>query len=248
MYSFTSRVRYSEVDENGLMSIAAVMRYMVDCAMFDSIAIDYDLGRLNDNDLGWYITEWQIRINKRPILGQDIVINTWAYKFRSMMGFRNFSIETTDGERLVEADSMWVLMNLAKLKPATVPEDMAEGFTSPSPINRTWLPRKIKKCDKLQDKIDSGDCDYSFVVRQLHIDTNHHMNNSRYIEAATECLDDTKISYIRASYQQVAYKDDTIKVSTADVDNGMQAVLYNDDTEFAVVEMLYDLDKIEGIE
>ena len=43
-------------------------------------------------------------------------------------------------------------------------------------------------------------------------------------------------------------RDDIVKVSTSDIDNGMQTVLYNDDTEFAVIEMLYNLDKIEDID
>ncbi|MCR4612128.1 MAG: acyl-[acyl-carrier-protein] thioesterase [Lachnospiraceae bacterium] len=249
MYSFKSRVRYSEVEENGNLTVSAIMRYMADCAMFDSIAIDYDLDRLNEQNMGWYITEWQVRINKRPVLGQDIVINTWAYKFRGMMGFRNFDIETEDGEKLVEADSMWIFMDLKQLKPINVPDDMSAGFVSETPINRKWLPRKIPKSYEIEAKQDIKDIDFTFKVRQMHIDTNHHMNNSRYIEAVTECLDDdSKVSYIRASYKQVAYKGDIINVSAADIDNGVQAVLYNDDTEFAVVEFYFDLDKIEGIE
>lgn len=249
MHSFISRVRYSEVDEYGVMSISAIMRYMTDCSMFHSIAIDYDLEQLNEEDLGWYITEWQVRINKRPVLGQEIVIKTWPYKFRAMMGFRNFTIETTDGDRLVEADSMWILMNLKKLKPTNVPQKMADDFTCESEVHRKWLSRKIPVCDLLQNKVDNGECDYSFRVRQMHIDTNHHMNNSRYIEAATECLDDdSKVSYIRASYKQVAYKDDVVKVSSESIDNGLQVVLYNEENEFAVIEMYEDLGKIDGID
>ena len=249
MYQFTSRVRYSEVNEEGFLSLSAIMRYMADCAMFDSIYIDYDLDRLNREDLGWYITEWQIRINDRPKVGEDVVIKTWAYRFRGMIGFRNFTIESPQGKRFVEADSMWILMNLKTLKPVNVPEDMAEGFTTPSEVKRKWLPRKIPKCDEVERKQKQGECDYTFTVRQMHIDTNHHMNNSRYIEAVAECLDDDfDISYIRASYKQVAYKGDVVKVTTADIDNGMQGVLYNDDTEFAIVEMYEDLNKIEGIE
>ena len=247
MYTFTSRVRHSEVDENGNLSIPAIMKYMTDCAMFDSIAINYDLDRLNENDLGWYITEWQIRINERPVLGQEIVINTWAYKFRGMMGFRNFDIETLDGRHLIESDSMWVLMNLKTLKPARVPEDMSGGFLSETGVHRKWLGRRIDKCDEFVKKQENGEADYTFTVRQMHIDTNHHMNNARYIEAATECLDDADVSYIRAHYKQAAYKGDVVKVSNADIDNGMQVALYNDDTEFADIEMLYNLDKIEGI-
>ena len=75
------------------------------------------------------------------------------------------------------------------------------------------------------------------------------MNNSRYIEAATECLDDdSKVSYSRASYKQVAYKDDIVKVSSEPIDNGRQVVLYGNETEYAVIEMYEELDKIEGIE
>ena len=47
-------------------------------------------------------------------------------------------------------------------------------------------------------------------------------------------------------YKEVylAYKDDVISVSSADIDDGVQMALYNDETQFAVVEMLYSLDSV----
>ena len=46
----------------------------------------------------------------------------------------------------------------------------------------------------------------------------------------------------------MAYKDDVVKVSSEPIDNGLQVVLYNEENEFAVIEMYEELDKIEGIE
>ena len=47
-------------------------------------------------------------------------------------------------------------------------------------------------------------------------------------------------------YKEVylAYKDDVISVSSASIDDGVQMALYNDETQFAVVEMLYSLDSV----
>ena len=36
MYTFTSRVRFSETDENGKLSLAGIMNYLQDCSVFHS--------------------------------------------------------------------------------------------------------------------------------------------------------------------------------------------------------------------
>ena len=36
MYTFTSRVRFSETDENGKLSLAGIMNYLQDCRVFHS--------------------------------------------------------------------------------------------------------------------------------------------------------------------------------------------------------------------
>ncbi len=239
MYEFKSRVRHSEINEYGLLSIPSIMRYMTDCCMFHSIEIDYDLKRLQDAGEGWYVTMWQVDIKRRPQVGDDIIIKTWPYKFRGMIGFRNFSIETPDGEELVTADSMWVYMNIIDKKPKSVPLDMAEGFCCEKGFEQEWLPRKIRKSDGIIDKQENLKEDYIFEVMQQHIDTNHHMNNACYIEAAMEGVeDDSNISYIRAEYKNVAYKGDKVRVAHDNIENGVQTVLFDENTEFAVVEVL----------
>lgn len=241
MYKFKSRVRHSEVNEEGVLSIPAMMRYITDCCMFHSISIEYDVKRLHDEGKGWYVTMWQVAINRRPVCGEEIIVKTWPYNFRGMLGFRNFTIEDTGGDVLVEVDSLWVFMDLINHKPASVPEKMAIDFHCEDKLDREWKPRKIVKCEELSTKIEQYEEDYHFTVRSMHMDTNYHMNNARYIEAAMEGIeDDSSISYIRAEYKNVAYKGDVVKVSYGELEEGMQASLYNEENEFAVVEISYD--------
>lgn len=46
---------------------------------------------------------------------------------KGFAGLRNFSIDTLDGERLVQADSYWVLMDLVNYVPVKVPEIFREN-------------------------------------------------------------------------------------------------------------------------
>ena len=45
MYYFDDRVRYSECDENGDLSLVAMMNYLQDCSTFHSESLDVGLDR-----------------------------------------------------------------------------------------------------------------------------------------------------------------------------------------------------------
>ena len=48
MYTFDSRVRYSETDENGKLAPLALMNYLQDCSLFQSEALGVGLQRLKE--------------------------------------------------------------------------------------------------------------------------------------------------------------------------------------------------------
>ena len=68
MYSFQSRVRYSECDENGRLSLVSMMNYLQDCSTFHSEDLGYGVGRLKAEGLGWILAAWEIEIERLPDL------------------------------------------------------------------------------------------------------------------------------------------------------------------------------------
>ena len=102
MYSFKSRVRYSEVDKDGYLSLEAIMNYFQDCSSFHSEDLGVGLGFLQERKLGWMIIAWHVRILKRARMGEEITIGTWPYSFKHIKGGRNYVLKNADGEIFVD--------------------------------------------------------------------------------------------------------------------------------------------------
>ena len=66
MYSFDGRVRYSECDEDGRLSLVSMMNYLQDCSTFHSEATGVGLGWLGEQGLGWILGSWLIEIDELP--------------------------------------------------------------------------------------------------------------------------------------------------------------------------------------
>ncbi len=205
MYSFTSRIRYSETDEKGLLSLAGMMNYMQDCSTFQSEEIGRGLHYLKEQKRAWWVNSWEIEIRRLPALGEEIRISTWPHGFKGIFGLRNFFLETVSGEPLVLADSLWFYYDLEKNKPARVPADEAESYgPSGEPLPLPPISRKIA--------VPEGGKNLPPIrVERHHLDTNHHMNNAQYVSVAGECLPEGfRIGTIRVEYRKMAVLGDLL--------------------------------------
>ena len=109
MYEFDSRVRYSETDAQGRMTWLALMDYFQDCSVFHSEAVNLGVEVWTDAQKAWILSSWQICLNRMPRLGEQITTQTWAYGMKGFYGYRNFSMNGRDGERMAYANSVWGL-------------------------------------------------------------------------------------------------------------------------------------------
>lgn len=92
MYTFDSRVRYSEVGEDARITVNAIIDYMQDCTNFQSEDLGVGLEYHKKKQLMWVLNSWQIVIEKYPAMGEEITVGTQAYGFEKMFGYRNFLI------------------------------------------------------------------------------------------------------------------------------------------------------------
>ena len=115
-YSFESRVRFSEIGENGCLDLPGVLDYFQDCCTFESEKTGLGMEVLKVQKRAWVLSAWQVVVKRYPKLGENIKVITIPYGFRGFIGMRNFILETAGGEKLAWANSYWSFMDYAPRK------------------------------------------------------------------------------------------------------------------------------------
>ncbi len=209
MYSFASRVRYSETDTDRKLSLTGIINYLQDCSTFHSEDVHQGLDYLSARKRIWWLSSWQIVIERYPVFGEEIIISTWPYDFKGIYGYRNFTIQDKSGVYLIKANSVWFMFDTAAARPVRVEEEdvRAYGTGAEKKLEMDYAPRRIT----IPGEYEEGT---PVVVARHHIDTNHHVNNAQYIEIAREALPDTgnteRICELRAEYKKAAVLGDML--------------------------------------
>lgn len=79
MYSFNARVRYSEVGGDCRLSLPGIVNYLQDCSTFQSEDLKMGIEYLEQSKRAWWLSSWQIVIERYPQLGEEIVVSTWPF-------------------------------------------------------------------------------------------------------------------------------------------------------------------------
>ena len=128
MYTFDGRIRYSEVDRTRRLTVEKTIDYFQDCSTFQSEDLGVGLDYMKARHCAWVINYWQIQFLRRPVLGEKVRIGTVPYEFKSILGMRNFRMDTADGETLALANSVWSLLDMEKMYPIRIPQELAERY------------------------------------------------------------------------------------------------------------------------
>ena len=213
-YSFTSRIRYSEIGEDGNLTLPGLINYFQDCSTFQSEAIGEGVAELKKRGCAWVLSAWQIHVRRYPSLGEAVKITTWASGFKGFLGMRNFTMETEDGEMLACANSIWSYVNMETGHPVRAPKETTDAYGIDDPIDEDFGERKVKMPEA--DFIGEP-----FPVRPHNLDTNHHVNNAQFISLAGECLPKNfTVRRMRAEYKQQAHLGDVLHPLRAETENG----------------------------
>lgn len=232
MYSFDSRIRYSEVDKEGKITLNAILDYFQDASSFHSEDLGVGIDFLMERELAWVLSSWQIEINRYPHYGERVRISTWPYDFKGFFGYRNFTMEGAKGEVLAFANSIWTLLDLKKARPARVIPEMEKVYQLSPKLSMKCESRKIELPEEMQER-------EAFPVHKYHIDTNQHVNNGRYVGMAQEYLEEDKvIRKMRAEYRKAAVYGDIIYPYIAEKEEKMIVNLADKDgNPYAIIEL-----------
>lgn len=204
IYTMETRVRYSACGAGRQTRLSDILDYLQDTCTFQAEDLGIGLEYMQTHQTAWVLNSWQADIDRCPAMGENIRISTWPYDFYGFLGFRNFKIEDEAGNSIVRANSVWVFMDMGKSRPARIAPKVAAAYQSQPRLEMEYMDRKIPD-------IDAGISKEAFRIPHYFIDTNHHVNNAKYILLAEELLpQEVQPVRIRAEYKKPAVYGDIV--------------------------------------
>lgn len=233
MYTWNSRVRFSEIGEDKKLTLDGILNYFQDSSTFHSEDVGNGMDVVEGLKRVWVLSSWQIVVNEYPKIGDQIRLGTWPYDFNRFFGGRNFIMYGADDKVLAYANSLWTYLDSENGRPARIEEEVVGKYTLEPKYDMEYADRKIALPEEMKEK-------GSFPVEVYHLDTNHHVNNGQYVKMAGNYLPQGfEIAQMRAEYKKSAVLGDVIFPKVW-MDEEKVLVSLDDETgkAFAVVEFL----------
>ena len=233
MYKLNGRVRYSECGIDNKIKLPAIINYFQDCTTENSETIGVGHDYLVDRKRAWILNSWQVEILRRPQVRESIEVSTWATGFKGVFGPRDFCMKTAEGEELARAHSLWVYIDTESGRPIKPTEEEIAVYEVGEPIPMEAVSRKIK-VPKGAVELDT------FPVHKYHIDTNRHVNNSKYVELACEALpEDFELKKLRVEYKKAAVLGDRMVLKRVIEEHRIVVELCDEEgSTYAIVEVV----------
>ncbi len=223
MYTFDSRIRYSECDREGKLSLEGLIDYFQDASTFHSEDLGLGMKYLDRERQIWVLSSWQIVVNRYPAMGERVVVGTFPYDFKGCLGSRNFFMKDEQGNFLAMANSLWTLLNLNNQFPMKPTPVMIERYALEQKLDMDYAPRKVVVPE-------GGKTLEAIVVHRNHLDTNNHVNNGQYVGMAMEYLPENfTIRQMRAEYKKQALLGDVLYPYIVPAEDGTVVSLRGED-------------------
>ena len=207
MYSFRSRIRFSECGADGRLTVTGLLNYFQDCSTFQSEDLGIGIKPLRSRGTLWVVNSWQIDITRLPELGDEVETATLPYDIKGFFGKRNFFMKDHSGEFLAKADSLWTYISTKTGTPERIPEDILTGYRMEPRLDMDYQGRKIS-----YPRDDSVGTDSGIIpVTEYLLDANRHVNNGKYAELAAGLVPESyRAKRIRVEYRKQAFLGDKI--------------------------------------
>lgn len=196
------QIKKEHVDMFDHVLPGTLARFMQKATEEHMSAIGLDDQWLRSQGLLWVIVWTNAWIERLPGAGEDIVLHTWSGEEKFGMFSRRYNFMSTNGEILIKASSLFLLMN-AKTRTVAGNEILSGKIPVIVYQGEQKLPKQIMRFSKLMStKIRS--------VQSSEIDKNNHMNNAFYLDWAMDVLEKTYLERHSLKFFWVEYNKELL--------------------------------------
>ncbi len=179
-YQMKMKIPFDMADMNGHIKLPDVILLSLQVSGMQSIELGVsDKAILEDYNLVWIITDYDIEVVRLPRFAEEITIETEALSYNRLFCYRRFTIYDEVGQELIHMMATFVLMDRDSRKVHAVEPEIVAPYQSE-------FDKKLLRGPKYQSLENPISKDYH--VRFYDLDMNGHVNNSRYLDWIFEVM------------------------------------------------------------
>ena len=179
-FEYSMKIPFDMSDVNGYIKIPQLILLSLQVSGMQSIELGMsDMYILENYNLVWIITDYNMKIDRLPVFDEKITIETYAMSHNRLFCYRAFNIKDEAGNTIIEMMATFVLMDRDTRKVHPVMSEITDAFDSE--FSKTMLrgPR-FKELE--------GGVEQEYRVRFYDLDMNGHVNNSKYLDWVFEVM------------------------------------------------------------
>ena len=191
-------INYYNLDNNLKCKITSILDFFCDIGMHQSEELGVGVEPLLNKNLTWVFYKYNIKMKRYPGYGEIMRIITKPTGFKKFYAFREYSIIDEKDNLIGEGKSLFFLIDLIRRRPTRIPKDLWEAYGCSMEVENTLEiedPEKLKEEEYIRE----------FYVRRSDIDSNKHVNNTRYVEWALEVIPDEIIDNYELESINITY-------------------------------------------
>ena len=179
-YQMKMKIPFDMADMNGHIKLPDVILLSLQVSGMQSIELGVsDKTILEDYNLVWIITEYDIEVVRLPRFAEEITIETEALSYNRLFCYRRFTIYDEAGKELIRMMATFVLMDRDSRKVHAVEPEIVAPYQSE-------FDKKLIRGPKYESLEEPISKDYH--VRFYDLDMNGHVNNSKYLDWIFEVM------------------------------------------------------------
>jgi acyl-ACP thioesterase len=188
---------------------------MQDIAWEHAAKLGFGYDNLKEDEQFWVLSKLLVKIDRRPVWGEDFTLKTWSRGTDGFFGYRDFNFVDKAGNNIIQATSSWLVLN-AKTKRIVRLNDF-ENF--PKYEESVFG----ENAGKVQSPKSSAELQFS-SVRFNEIDINQHFNSGRYIERiidsySFEFHEENELIEFEVNFLKEGLPTDCLAVKKQEIDN-----------------------------
>ena len=174
-------IRTLDCDLMGTWRPSAILGCMQEVAGTHSELLGVGRNALLEKDMAWVITRMEVELDRCPHIGETVSMETYPTATRRWFFPRYYLLRDAQGNEFGRAATLWVLLNLKSrrmVQPDAVASLLPDNRDLPMPLG---LPAPVTEISGTVETADR-------VPVYTDLDTNLHVNNTRYLDWACNAL------------------------------------------------------------